>query len=167
MILSDQTIRLNGIVTPCEERGKFRGKSFGLSHCGYDIRADLKDVEDWHEYRHVMTPDGDGIALNPGQSVLLAVREHFSMPPGVVGFVKDKSTWARQGLFTSQAVLEPGWRGYLSIRVANLGSNELVIVDGEPIAQVVFQWIDNVPERTYTGKYQGQERGPQGPRFEE
>ena len=167
MILSDKTIRLNNIVDPCEERTVFRGKSYGLSSCGYDVRVDLSNVIVYDQYRYVMTPDGDGIALDPGQSILVGIVEYFNMPSGVVGFVKDKSTWSRQGLFMAQSVLEPGWRGYLSLRIANLGDEPLTIVDREPIAQVVFHWIDSVPEHTYgDGKYQGQERGPQGPRFE-
>jgi len=163
MILSDITIRLNRIVTPCAERRTFRGKSYGLSSCGYDVRAELAGVQD----PRVITPDGEGIIVEPGQSVQVGIMEHFSLPPGVVGIVKDKSTWSRQGLFVAQAVLEPGWRGFLSLRVANHGDDPLAIVQGEPIAQVIFMQIDVVPQNTYSGKYQGQQRGPQGPRFEE
>lgn len=167
MILSDKTIRDARIVSPCEEPGVFRGKSYGLSSAGYDVRIDLNIVGDeltepWPD--RVMTPDGDGVLLAPGQSVLISLREHFDIPSDVVGYVRDKSTWSRQGLFTAQAVLEPSWKGYLSLRIVNLGSEPLTIVDGEPIAQVVFHKLDAIPERTYSGKYQGQGRGPQGPR---
>jgi dCTP deaminase len=167
MILSDKTIRRLGIVDPCEEPGKFRGKSYGLSSAGYDVRVDLNAVgslptEPWPN--PVMTPDGDGISLAPGQSVLVSLREHFDMPLDIVGYVRDKSTWSRMGLLAAQAVLEPGWKGYLTLRIFNLGSEALTIVDGEPIAQVVFHMLEGVPERTYSGKYQGQGRGPQGPR---
>lgn len=167
MILPDRTIRANNIVTPCEEPGEFRGKSYGLSPAGYDVRVDLSDAQEMTHgtpYRLVMTPDGDGIALDPGQSVQIGLREHFDMPIGVVGYVRDKSTWSRQGLLTAQAVLEPGWKGFLSLRIVNLGSEALTIVDGEPIAQVVFHRLESIPDRSYSGKYQGQQRGPQGPR---
>ena len=169
MILSDKTIRDARIVSPCEEPGVFRGKSYGLSCAGYDVRVDLSalralDTPLEARVPTVMTPDGDGVLLAPGQSVLISLREHFDIPSDVVGYVRDKSTWSRQGLFTAQAVLEPSWKGYLSLRIVNLGSEPLTIVDGEPIAQVVFHKLDAIPERTYSGKYQGQGRGPQGPR---
>ncbi len=109
-------------------------------------------------------PDGDGISLDPGQSILVGLQEHFDIPSDVVGYVRDKSTWSRQGLFTAQAVLEPGWKGFMALRIVNLGNEALTIVDREPIAQVVFHKLDRIPERTYTGKYQDQGRGPQGPR---
>lgn len=172
MILSDQTIRLNKIVTPCEERGKFRGMSFGLSSCGYDCRVDLSPdmivrMSTRSQLRLVSTTDGDGIILSPGKSELVALREHFNMPTGVCGYTRDKSTWARRGLMIAQAVLEPGWKGWMALRVYNVSDDDLVLVNGDPITQVVFHWLDTVPENTYTGKYQGQERGPQGPRYEE
>ncbi len=166
MILSDRLIKLHNIMDPCHPRTVFRGKSYGLSSCGYDVRCDIESMDDWADYNQVFTPDGDGIALDPSTSILLGIMEHFSIPPGVVGFIKDKSTWSRQGLFTPQAVLEPGWKGFLGLRMYNLGDEPVTIVHGEAIAQVIFQWIDGVPENTYTGKYQGATRGDLGPRFE-
>ena len=166
MILSDKTIRANNIVTPCEEPGTFRGKSYGLSSAGYDVRIDLSSVdvsiEPWPAI--VLTPDGEGIQLKPGQSVLVGLQEHFDMPSDIVGYVRDKSTWSRQGLFVAQAVLEPGWKGYMALRIVNLGNEALTIVDREPIAQVIFHRLESTPDRSYSGKYQGQGRGPQGPR---
>ena len=169
MILSDKTIRRLDIVSPCEEPGRFRDKSYGLSCAGYDVRVDLDldggpGVVGMDGCSRVMTPDGDGIALRPGQSALVGLVEHFNMPINAVGYVRDKSTWSRLGLSTAQAVLEPGWKGYMTLRITNLSEDDLTIVDREPIAQVVFHWMDLIPERTYSGKYQGQGRGPQGPR---
>jgi dCTP deaminase len=158
---------VNDIVTPCAEPGVFRGKSYGLSSAGYDVRVDLfaNGAFEQEPYpRSVMTPDGDGISLEPGKSVLVGLQEHFDMPLDVVGYVRDKSTWSRQGLFTAQAVLEPGWKGYMALRIVNLGNEALTIVDREPIAQVVFHRLESLPDRSYSGKYQGQGRGPQGPR---
>lgn len=165
-VLSDRAIRANAIVDPLCERTLFRGMSFGLSHCGVDVRADIDSLGYDNDYRRTMTTDGNGIILESGQSVLLSIIEWFRMPPGVVGFVKDKSTWSRHGLFSAQAVLEPGWHGYLGVRMANIGGGDIAIIHGEPIVQVVFHWIDAVPETLYDGKYQNQGRGAQGPRYE-
>ena len=167
MILSDKTIRDAQIVNPCEEPGTFRGKSYGLSMAGYDVRVDLFANGAFDQEPRpdpVLTPDGEGIWLKPGQSILVGVQEHFDIPSDVVGYVRDKSTWSRMGLLTAQGVLEPGWKGYLALRITNVGPEALTIVDREPIAQVIFHKLDRLPERTYSGKYQGQGRGPQGPR---
>jgi dCTP deaminase len=165
MILSAQTIADLKILKPCEEPGKFRGMSYGLSHCGYDVRVDLMD-QDYPALEKAILPEGCGIVLDPGQTTLIAVREHFNMPPDIAGFVHPKSSWSRRGLVVPHAVIEPGWKGYLTIAVSNSGADKLTICDGDPIAQIVFHQIDEVPVRTYSGKYQGQQRGPQGPKFE-
>lgn len=170
MILSDQTIRENRIVSPCEERGVFRGMSFGLSSCGYDVRADLSklSIQDERDACAVMV-DGtyrNGIRIPAGRSVLIGISEHFSVPPWAVGIVKDKSTWARRGLLVGQAVLEPGWRGYMCVRVYNAGIEALTLCDGDPVAQVMFESIDQVPERTYSGKYQGESRDSHEAKYE-
>lgn len=166
MILPDKAIKANNLVTPCEPRTVFRGKSYGLSCCGYDARADVLALDSSYSYRRVLTPDGQGISLNPGQAVLLSTIERFSLSAGVVGFAKDKSTWSRQHISVAQAVLEPGWSGYLSLSIVNNGNDPVTIVHGEPIAQIVFQWLDGKPESLYDGKYQNQEQGPQGARYE-
>jgi len=168
-VLSNNAIRANNIMDPQCDRTVFRGKSYGISHCGVDVRVDLSDVDNLTlgtPYCMTMTPDGNGILLKPQQSILLGIIERFKMPDGVVGFVKDKSTWSRMGLFSAQAVLEPGWHGHLTVRMTNMGDEDISIIHGEPIVQVVFHWIDRVPDTLYDGKYQNQERGPQGPRYE-
>ena len=175
MILSDKSIRSNNIVTPCEERATQRGMSYGLSCCGYDVRASA-DIGAYDTIQAqpggrtlINVGDGvftDGLVVDPGKSILIGCREHFDIPLGVVGLVRDKSTWARQGLLVNQGVLEPGWKGHLSIRVFNVGEMSLTIANGDPIAQIIFQWLDTVPDNPYAGKYQHSPSGPRGPIYE-
>jgi len=156
MILSSETIRAMNIIENAEPAGRQSGMSYGPSVCGYDIRADIREDQDL----------GCGVWLEPGQGILLGTRERMNIPALVVGFVKDKSTWARRGLCNSQGVAEPGWRGHLSVFVCNHGAEPLLIMDGDPIAQVIFQWLDKLPDVGYTGKYQDQGSGPQPAKYE-
>ena len=149
MILTDQQIRDAKIITPFVESTRTRGMSGGLSYVGYDVHIDLPE----------------DISISAGQFKLFGVREHFSMPPDVVAFMHPKSTWARQGLMLQTVVLEPGWKGFLTIGLHAFC--DVQIHDGDPIAQIVFHRIESIPERTYSGSYQGQGRGPQGPRFQD
>ncbi len=169
-ILADHQIQNLGIITPCHVRTVFRGMSYGLSSAGYDVRVDLTNAWDMttqgHDLRTVHTPDGDGILLGNGQSALVGVIEHFNMPLNVVGLVHPKSTWARRGIIPAHCVLEPGWKGYLTMLLMNHSGEDVTIVHREPIAQIIFHATDEIPLNTYTGKYQGAARGPQGPRFE-
>lgn len=148
MILSGQSIRERGIFTPFSEKGKQNGMSYGLSSAGYDVRID------------------GSILLQPGDFVLAATLEHFDMPNDLIGIVHDKSTWARQGIACQNTVIEPGWKGYLTLELTNHSQKIVEIHHGDPIAQILLHLVDKPVEDPYDGKYQNQEEGPQEARFE-
>lgn len=148
MILSAQSIRALLPVTPFEERGVVRGRSYGLSVAGYDIRV-AEDIE--------LAPSGFSLASSV---------ERFTMPDNVLALVKDKSSWARLGLSVFNTVIEPGWCGFLTLELKNQSADVLHIMSGDPIAQILFHRLDEPTEKPYAGKYQNQEAGPQPARFE-
>jgi len=152
MILSGQSIRKRGIFTPFSERTKHNGMSYGLSMAGYDVRIALDGLE-------------KTITLYPGDFILAVTLEHFDMPSDVLGIVHDKSTWARQGIAVQNTVIEPGWKGYLTLEITNHGSDGVVLTSGDPIAQIVCHQLDEPTEQPYDGKYQHQENTPQEARF--
>ena len=118
--------------------------SFGLSHCGYDIR---------------LSETGNPITLEAlGGFSLAHTLEKFDMPPMVVGVVHDKSTLARLGVAVQNTVIEPGWRGYLTLEIT-AHSQEVTLIPGMPIAQVLFHRLDREVEG-YDGKYQDQKDAP-------
>jgi dCTP deaminase len=143
-VLSAQTILRLGIVIPCHEAWKDEhGNSAGLSGCGYDITLEKE------------------IALHPGCHLLCAAQQQFSLPNNVMGVVHDKSSLARRGLAVQNTVLEPGWRGFLTLEVTNHGHSYMRLAEGAAIAQVVFHFLDEPTLLPYAGKYQDQEPGPQ------
>lgn len=174
MILSAQTIRKLDIITPFNERQVVRGRSYGLSSCGYDVRIDL-EAEGLGvttrmyptTYKVEKTFMGPEIRKEYGVTFrLAATMEHFRMPDNVMGVVHDKSSWARQGLAVQNTVIEPNWRGFLTLELTYHGDGEIIFTHGDPIAQIIFHFLDEPTEQPYTGKYQNQEAGPQEVRFE-
>ncbi len=173
MILSAQTIRRfadNGfLVAPFNERTVVNGKTFGLSAAGYDVRVefDLGQMVKFCAPRWEDSPYIGRRPYQPGFTFLLASTvERFIMPANVMGIVHDKSSWARKGLTVQNTVIEPGWSGHLTLELTYHGEDELLVCAGDPIAQIVFHWLDHPTEQPYVGKYQNQERGPQ-PAIEE
>lgn len=63
-------------------------------------------------------------------------------------------------------MIEPGWRGFLTLELKNQGKDILRIERGDPIAQILFEGLDAPTDKPYSGKYQDQEAGPQPARFE-
>lgn len=154
MILSDRgiAVRLYGdkLIEPfvLDKVIARNGMSYGLSSAGYDIRI----AEDHSLY---------GGAFRLGSSM-----EKFSMPNDLIAIVHDKSSWARRGLCVQNTVIEPGWRGFLTLELSNHGVAPIDIKAGDPIAQIIFHKLDHAVERPYSGKYQDQEAGPQNVRYD-
>lgn len=150
MILCDRSIAnlchpINGerpLIFPCHPRTKVNGMSYGLSMAGYDLRCD------------------QAVVLVPGDFALVSTIEQLCMPNDVMGLLKDKSTWARQGLSVFNTVFEPGWMGFPTIELKNQGRSTLVINKGDPLAQMIFMKLDAPCVEPYTGKYQNQGAEP-------
>lgn len=157
-VLSGELIRQMGIITPFNERIEIqrdsRTLSYGVSAAGYDVRIEFDS--DRRKQTHLLT-DGDFL--------LASTVEHFTMPNNVIGVVHDKSSWARLGLQVQNTVIEPGWKGFLTLELTfHAGENQLLRLHlDDPIAQIVFHEVQGsvIP---YNGKYQNQKRGPQNAR---
>ncbi|WP_113152759.1 dCTP deaminase [Nitratireductor sp. OM-1] len=148
MILTGNTIRQLCIFTPFSERTRHKGLTYGVGPAGYDVRIDQE------------------VRLMPGGFSLASTVEHFNMPQNVLGIVHDKSTWARVGLAAQNTVIEPGWRGYLTLELTNHGDEAILIEEGMAIAQIIIHQLDDHASVAYDGKYQDQQRGPQPAIFE-
>jgi dCTP deaminase len=118
------------------------GVSYGLTEAGYDIRI------------------AQDVLLCPLRRFRLASTiERFDMPYNLVAVVHDKSTWARRGLSVFNTVIEPGWRGWLTLELVYHGWGVLRIPAGAGIAQAIFHKLE-APGNYGNGKYQDQENRP-------
>ena len=139
------------------------GTSFGLGEAGYDIRIKQEIwfyTEDGQKYVDV----GDGethCVTTDGRFALASAIEEFEMPDDLVGIVHDKSTWARRGLSVFNTVVEPGWKGFLTLELVYHVEGDLVIPAGSGIAQVIFHRTSQPAQ--YKGKYANQPDYPVGP----
>lgn len=138
------------------------GVSYGLSEAGYDIRIKQSVMFEpmlvsAHTFK-ARTVDSDNVTENQGRFIIASAIEEFQMPDFLVGIVHDKSTWARRGLSVFNTVIEPGWKGFLTLELVYHGSKPLYIEAGSGIAQVVFHKTTDVAR--YEGKYQNQENKP-------
>ena len=118
------------------------GVSYGLSEAGYDLRIK------------------QSVLLHPFKRFAIASTiERLDMPRDLVAIVHDKSTWARKGLSVFNTVIEPDWRGWLTLELAYHGWKPIRIPAGAGIAQAIFHRIEE-PASYGNGKYQDQEDKP-------
>lgn len=135
------------------EKHREHGVSHGLAEVGYDIRL-KQDVIFYQSYVQINTP-GQQAEYVEGNFTLASAMEEFEMPSTLMGIVHDKSTWARRGLSVFNTVIEPGWKGFLTLELVCHGTKPLHLPAGCGIAQVIFHRLSHHAE--YEGKYQNQE----------
>lgn len=136
------------------------GVSYGLGEAGYDIRI-KQDITFYRLFGlipMVKVVDGKQVSRHFGKFTLASAIEKFNMSPSCVAIVHDKSTWARRALSVFNTVIEPGWKGYLTLELVYHGRKKLHIPAGSGIAQVLFHLVQE--PANYNGKYMNQENKP-------
>jgi dCTP deaminase len=115
------------------------------------------------------------IELEPGEFALASTYETVWMPDHCIGFVCGKSSNARCGLLVEAAgLVDPGFRGTITLELCNLSDNLLSIREGLRICQLSVCLLDRPTDMPYhqVGHYFGQTGptpswyglGPRGPR---
>lgn len=143
-VLSSQSIRRlclarnNPLITPFHERTVHNGMTFGLGASTYDVR------------------NRTATEMRPFECRLLSTVERFCLPDNVRGMVLDKSTFARNFVTAFNTYLDPGWEGFLTVEMVNLGTRTIRIEEGDPLVQIEFAWLDGMTDSPYKGKYQFQ-----------
>lgn len=107
-----------------------------LNPAGYDLRSQSK------------------VVLKPEQYVLAATLETVKLGLKIVAFLHIRSSLAREGIVGSFAVVDPGFRGQLTLNLHNTGKNEITISEREPVIQIVFHKLGKPVGRGYAGLYQ-------------
>lgn len=145
-----------------QEKVYEHGVSHGLSEAGYDIRIkqNITFCRDGHGNRVILRddPKEEDFVEELGRFVIASAIEEFTMPSDLLGIVHDKSTWARKGLSVFNTVIEPGWKGWLTLELVFHGDKDLFIPAGSGIAQVIFHKVSD--PMSYTGRYQDQADRP-------
>jgi dCTP deaminase len=159
-----ELLRAKPILAMAPSKKNKDGVSYGLAEVGYDIRI-KQDVYFWPKTLEMVGPEiniqapGERFGQSSdGNFVLASAIEEFNMPKHLMGIVHDKSTWARKGVSVFNTVIEPGWRGFLTLELVFHGNEELHIPAGTGIAQVIFHQIACPAQ--YQGKYQDQANEP-------
>jgi dCTP deaminase len=155
--------------------GEKRVPSYGLSYCGYDFRLGETIVEfkkpkskvrvdpvlfEQMGKQHTKTHSlkrGESFWLKPKSFILAHTIETFKMPEDLMGRVYDKSTLARCGIDLRETIIEPGWQGQITLEIKNDSYFHIELTVGMGVGQIIFERVDQKPNYSYKGKYQGQQ----------
>lgn len=107
-----------------------------LNPAGYDLRSSNK------------------VVIKPKQYELTATLETVELGLTVMASLHIRSSLAREGIIGSFAVVDPGFRGQLTLNLHNVGEKEITLRKGEPIVQIVFHKLGSPARKGYRGLYQ-------------
>src|SRR2546427_12159695 len=132
MALSDKEI------TSAMETGELAifPRGFRINPAGVDLRID-RDVR-----------------LRPKQHSLVASMERVELSDRIVGFLHLRSSLAREGLFASLALVDPGFRGQLTVSLYNSGDSAVNLAKGERFIQLSLLRLGKPAIKEYVGRYQ-------------
>jgi len=75
----------------------------------------------------------------------------------VTAYLHIRSSLAREGVIGSFAVVDPGFRGQLTLNLHNVSEKEVTLREGERIVQIVFHNLGSAARKGYSGSYQNSE----------
>jgi dCTP deaminase len=102
-------------------------------------------------------PLGSFLVIPSHETVLGATLEFIRLPNDVSGQILTKSSVARNFMVIETAPwIHPGYRGCLTLEIANVSNTPLIVFPGSPIGQLVLVSNDGIaakgmPEASYVG----------------
>ena len=139
------------------------GDSFRVFHNHKVAAIDLRDGPPGNLTEEVVVTREEGFVIHPGEFCLGRTEEWVELPDDVVARIEGKSSLGRLGLVVhaTAGFCDPGWKGTLTLELANFNSVPIILRPGLPIAQLSFMALDRPAERPYGSAelgshYQGQ-----------
>jgi deoxycytidine triphosphate deaminase len=94
------------------------------------------------------------IDLRPGQQRLAATLERVELSENFIGILHIRSSLAREGVFASLALVDPGFQGQLTVSLYNAGDRLIRLLKGERFIQLSLLRLGTPATHTYAGRYQ-------------
>lgn len=107
-----------------------------LNGAGYDLRV------------------ANDVVICPGKHELAATLERVELGDDIAATMHIRSSLARAGIIASLALIDPGFRGQLTISLYNAGTEPFVMKRGDRFVQAIFHRLSTKARRRYHGRYQ-------------
>ncbi|MFA5406086.1 MAG: dCTP deaminase [Candidatus Nanoarchaeia archaeon] len=116
-----------------------------------------RECSDDYTELHKIT-DKKPFTIHPGEFVLASTHERIEMPSDLVGSIDGRSSLGRLGIIIqTAAMVDAGFKGHITLELANIGKMPVNIYPGMRICRMTFQQLTNECEMPYNGKYLDQQ----------
>ena len=92
--------------------------------------------------------------LPPSQHKLVATLERIELADDLVGTLHIRSSLARSGIVASLAIVDPGFRGQLTILLYNTSPDAVGLRQSDRFLQLALHQLSTKARRPYEGRYQ-------------
>jgi dCTP deaminase len=102
------------------------------------------------------TDQAEEVTIQPGGRILAHTEEVVDLPNDIAAQLAGRSTIGRRGIIVHKTAgwIDPGFRGQVTLELANMGEEQQTLRVGDRIAQLVFMQLLS-ESKGYDGKYQG------------
>src|SRR5213594_4827820 len=97
---------------------------------------------------------GRGTTLQSREQRLVASLERVELSKNLLGILHIRSSLAREGVFASLALVDPGFRGQLTVSLYNAGESAVNLEKGERFIQLSMLRLGKPAIKKYAGRYQ-------------
>jgi len=108
---------------------------------------------------------GQPFIIQPGDFVLGATVEYIEVPDDLTGRLEGRSSIGRLGIVihSTAAHIECGFRGHITLELANMGKMPVALYPGMRICSVSFEQLTTAAEVPYYKKKNAKYAGQKGP----
>ncbi len=137
-----------------------RFRVFNHSKTPYLDPQDPKTLQD--VTTEIQVKEGEAFTLHPGEFVLAVTKEYIEMPDDLTGKLEGRSSIGRLGIVihSTAANIECGFRGNITLELANMGRIPVMLHSGMRICSISFEQLTTPADIPYykkkTAKYVGQ-----------
>lgn len=120
----------------------------------------------------IRVSDGEAFTLHPGEFILAMTQEYIEMPDDLTGQLEGRSSIGRLGVVvhSTAANIDAGFRGNITLELANMGRIPVMLYPGMRICAVSFAQLTSPAAVPYykkkSAKYAGQ-KAPQASKISE
>lgn len=133
-----------------------------LSSSGYDLRiGKIYKIKTpgfigckKHKSPKIEELEFNDYKLKPNEYLLIETIEKVNIPENLAARILPRSSLFRMGCSLETALVDPGFKGTLTIGLKNLTEREFKFEKGARIAQIVFEEVSE-GVKLYKGRYQG------------
>ena len=112
----------------------------------------------------IVIKKGESFTLHPGEFILAMTKECIKMPDDLMGRLEGRSSIGRLGVVvhSTAATIDPGFRGNITLELANMGRIPVLLYPGMRICSLSFVELTSPAEIPYykkkSAKYAGQKK---------